>query len=215
MKPEKHIIFDGCKFTRDERTGYYLKSTKPRKRLHIYVWEYYNGPVPKGCHIHHKDLDKSNNDISNLVCVTRAEHNKIHGDSSKWSEDRLKKARKQLNKAREYANLWHKSEEGREWHKEQYKKALEEHQNKKIKKKCECCGVEFETIDNGRNRFCSNKCKSRYRRISGIDNVTKICIGCGKEYSVNKYHAKEQQYCSRKCADKHGKRGNYDRRLVQ
>jgi len=120
-----------------------------------------------------------------------------------------------MNKAREYANLWHKSEEGREWHKEQYKKSLEEHQNKKIKKKCECCGVEFETIDNGRNRFCSNKCKSRYRRISGIDNVTKICIGCGKEYSVNKYHAKEQQYCSRKCADKHGKRGNYDRRLVQ
>lgn len=30
---EKHIIFNGCKFTRDEKTGYYLKSTKPRKRL--------------------------------------------------------------------------------------------------------------------------------------------------------------------------------------
>lgn len=208
MKPEKYIIFDGCKFTRDERTGYYLKTTKPRTRLHIYVWEYYNGPVPKGCHIHHKDLDKSNNDISNLVCVTRAEHNRIHGDSSKWSEERLEKAREQMDKAREYANLWHKSEEGREWHKEHYKKSLGEYQSEKIKKKCACCGKEYEVNYNNAStsRFCSNKCKSRYRRISGVDNITKVCIGCGKEYSVNKYHAKTQQYCSKKCADKYGRK---------
>lgn len=201
---EKHIFFDGQKFTRDEKTGYYLKSTKPRKRLHIYIWEYYNGPVPKGCHIHHKDMNKYNNSISNLVCITRAEHNRIHSES--LSDEERERRRDNMNKnARPKAIEWHKSKAGREWHKEQYKISLGNSEKLKIKKKCECCGKEFETYDNGRNRFCSNACKSRARRLSGVDNVEKVCIGCGKTYKVNKYHAKEQLYCSRKCADKYGR----------
>ena len=56
---EKFQFFDGRKFTRDEKTGYYLCSTKDligsRKRMHVYVWEYYNGLVPEGYHIHHID----------------------------------------------------------------------------------------------------------------------------------------------------------------
>ena len=204
MNIEKHIIFDGQKFTRDEKTGYYLKSTKPRKRLHIYVWEYYNGPVPKGCHIHHKDMNKYNNNISNLVCITRAEHNKIHSES--LSDEERERRRNNMNKnARPKAIEWHRSEAGREWHKEQYKVSLGDINRLRIKKKCECCGKEFETQDNGRNRFCSNACKSRARRLSGVDNVEKVCIGCSKTYKVNKYHAKKQLYCSRKCADKYSR----------
>ena len=57
----KFAYFNGLKFTRDDKTGYYLNSTI-RKRLHRCVWEYYNGEIPKGYHIHHKDNDKSNND---------------------------------------------------------------------------------------------------------------------------------------------------------
>ena len=204
---EKYIFFDGHKFTRDEKTGYYLKSTKPRKRLHIYVWEYYNGPVPKGCHIHHKDLDKSNNDISNLICVTKGEHNKIH--SELLSNEERERRRKNMNKnARPKAIEWHKSEEGRTWHKEQYKISLGIASHKKVKKKCIICNKEYEIGSNYayKSKFCSNNCKSKYRRLIGVDNVEKTCTGCGKIYKVNKYHAKQQLYCSRKCADKYGRK---------
>jgi hypothetical protein len=47
------------------------------------IWEMHNGPIPtdeKGrrYEIHHIDGDRSNNDISNLKCVTIEEHLSIH-----------------------------------------------------------------------------------------------------------------------------------------
>ena len=72
--------FDGLSFRRDKRTGYFLNSTT-HKRLHVYVWEHYNGEVPKGYHIHHKDHDKNNNEIENLVLLSASEHASLHGDS--------------------------------------------------------------------------------------------------------------------------------------
>jgi sugar lactone lactonase YvrE len=70
---QKYQHFNGIKFTRDEKTGYYLNSTI-RKRLHRYVWEFYNGKIPEGYQIHHKDKDKSNNDISNLELMPFSAH---------------------------------------------------------------------------------------------------------------------------------------------
>lgn len=204
---EKHIIFDGHKFTRDDKTGYYLKSTKPRKRLHIYVWEYYNGPVPKGCHIHHKDMNKNNNDISNLICVTRTEHNRIHSES--LTEEERERRRENMNKnVRPKAIEWHKSEAGKEWHREQYKVSLDQARLKKVKKKCIICGTEYEIGSSYayKSKFCSNNCKSKYRRLIGIDNIEKVCTGCGKTYKVNRYHAEKQLYCSKKCADRYGRK---------
>lgn len=202
----KHIYFNGEKFTKDEKTGYYLKSKKPRKRLHIYVWEYYNGPVPKGCHIHHKDFNKYNNDISNLVCLTVAEHNRIHAEN--MTEERREKLRKNMNKnARPAAIKWHKSEEGREWHRKQYENSLGKYEQEKVEKECLVCSAKYMVGKNSayKSKFCSNKCKSKYRRLLGVDNIEKICIGCGRVYKVNKYHT-EQKYCSKKCADIYGRR---------
>lgn len=155
----------------------------------------------KGYDVHHIDGNKNNNDISNLQLLTREEHNKIHGDSSKWSEDRLKKARERMNNAREYANLWHKSEEGREWHKEQWENSLGKYQQIKIKKVCECCEKEYEAnySNASTSRFCSNKCKSKWRRDSGLDDVERVCERCGNVYLVNKYSS--GKIC-RKCSGK-------------
>ena len=36
------------------------------------------GPIPKGKLIHHKDGDKTNDDPSNLACLTNSEHRKYH-----------------------------------------------------------------------------------------------------------------------------------------
>lgn len=37
---------------------------------------------PGGCVIHHLDWDKTNNTIENLICVTVAEHERIHNSGA-------------------------------------------------------------------------------------------------------------------------------------
>lgn len=47
---------------------------------HREKWKFFNGEIPDGCVIHHKDFDKSNNDIDNLEMLTDKEHRIIHSD---------------------------------------------------------------------------------------------------------------------------------------
>lgn len=49
--------------------------------LHRDVWQYYNGPIPSGHHIHHADGDWDNNDVDNLECLPVAEHRRVHAGS--------------------------------------------------------------------------------------------------------------------------------------
>jgi hypothetical protein len=49
------------------------------KLLHEYIWEEQFGEKPRGSVIHHKDLDKSNYDLKNLLlCPDESEHRRIH-----------------------------------------------------------------------------------------------------------------------------------------
>lgn len=191
---EKYIYFNGIKFTRDEKTGYYLNSTI-RKRLHRYVWEFYNGPIESGYDIHHIDGNKSNNDISNLAKISRKKHAEIHGDMQ--SEELIAKKRINMKeKVLPEAIKWHKSEEGRKWHS---KHSLEISKNLKEKMYvCLNCDKHFYKKPYGTNKFCSNKCKSSYRRKLGIDNVEKICENCGGVFIDNKYN--KRKYCSKECS---------------
>ena len=57
--------------------GYHkIKIAEPNvwKFKHIIVWEEHNGKVPEGCNIIFADGNKDNCDISNLMCITKAEH---------------------------------------------------------------------------------------------------------------------------------------------
>ena len=57
-----------------------------RKGEHVLIWEeYYNSSVPNGHVIHHKDLNKKNNSIENLQCVSYLEHNRIHAHEA-WNK---------------------------------------------------------------------------------------------------------------------------------
>lgn len=193
--PDKYKWFDGYKFTRDDNTGYYLNSTI-RKRLHRYVWEYHNGEIPEDCEIHHIDSDKSNNDIDNLKLIKQSKHRKLHGkkrykNDEEWFEEFH-------NKGIEKAKDWHKSEEGSKWHKKQYKKSLGNRKQKEFI--CKQCGKKFKTIDNGHNKFCSNKCKSAWRRKTGKDDIKRTCIICGNNFTANKYS--DTKTCSGSCASK-------------
>lgn len=186
MNP-KYIEYNGLRFCKDEKTGYYLNSTI-RKRLHRYVWEQEVGEIPKGCHIHHIDGDKSNNSINNLTIITASGHARLHGAEA----ERKKIMKANIDKARVYAIKWHKSEEGRKWHSEQ----STGHKMKRYAKKCEVCGKEYQGTKI--QRFCSSACKAKFRRDSGADDIKRICPICGKEFMTERF--KPNTYCSKKCA---------------
>ena len=193
---KKYAYFDGLKFTRDEKTGYYLNSTI-RERLHRYIWKHCKGEIPKGFHVHHKDRDKSNNDIKNLILVAPKKHTREHG-KERAGED-TKWLRNFNEKGREKAKEWHKSKEGREWHKKHYQQNKDK-LHKLEKFICVNCGEEFERTKNGNNRFCENKCKSQWRRKQGLDDETRVCKCCGKEFTANKYS--KTKTCSMSCSNK-------------
>lgn len=193
-----YAIVNDLRFRKDTKTGYYLCGklvNGKRPRLHRYIWELFNGTIPKGYDVHHKDHNKDNNEIDNLELLTKREHIEKHKEE--LTDEIREKFRQNLNKARIKASEWHKSKEGRKWHSQQYEISLGNRAKKKFI--CEYCGKEFYCLDNGVNRFCSANCKSRYRWNSGIDNITRICVVCGSEFIVNKYSKKIKcDKCKRK-----------------
>ena len=190
---EKIQYFNGIHFTRDDNSGYYGNSTL-HISMHRYVWEYYNGPVPKNCEIHHIDQDKSNNTISNLQCLTKSEHRKVHAYllSDKDREWR----RNNINEnARPKAIEWHKSEEGLKWHKQQILSRKDPRHN--VINICMQCGKEFTTYGLKTNKFCSGACQQQYRRDNGLNLVDAVCEVCGKSFKTDKY--KKAITCSSSC----------------
>lgn len=192
----KFAYYEGLKFTRDDKTGYYLNSTI-RKRLHRYVYEKEVGEIPKGRHnhIHHIDGDKGNNRADNLELLTNQKHNVHHGNINlKMNPEFYEKFHKIGIEA---APEWHSSEEGIKWHKEHYERNVKGKILKEKEFTCEQCGENFIGKDNGQNRFCSNKCKSKWRRDSGVDDVERECSICGNTFITHKYG--KTKTCSKEC----------------
>lgn len=188
------ITVDGVRFYKSA-SGYY--SSSKRKRLHIYLWEREYGPVPEGHDIHHKDGNKDNNSIENLVCVLRRTHHTEH------MADRTDQCREIMeNHVLPAAKRWHGSDAGRDWHKEQYQKTLAPKWEEVVTLTCEYCGKAYEAkkLTSYKSRFCSNNCKSQWRRVSGVDNEERICTMCGSSFTTNKYS--KAKTCSRACSCK-------------
>lgn len=167
------------------------------KRLHIAVWEYHNGDIPKRYHVHHIDENKTNNQIENLCLMPASIHRSFHSHEEKLRQHQ----QKQIKIMRELAVEWHRSEEGRKWHREHGKKIWEDAEP--IKYICTECGKEFKSLHRygpDDNHFCSNSCKSAFRRHNRTDDVDRVCAYCGKTFRVNKYS--KAQCCSRDCAVK-------------
>lgn len=166
------------------KCGFYFQ--KKGRRLHRAVWEDHNGPIPKGYHVHHKDGDTSNNDIANLELLHGGEHLSLHMRARPpvpfTDADRLAAAE------------WHRSEEGKEWHRRHFQE-IKEVLFERVEKSCAQCGSAF--TGDRKSKFCSNNCKAKARRLSGVDDVEFICPVCGKTYLANKYYG--QKTCSRTC----------------
>lgn len=59
--------------------GYWILTARSKQlREHRVVYEKAFGPIPKGYVIHHINHNKLDNSLSNLMAMSRSEHNKIH-----------------------------------------------------------------------------------------------------------------------------------------
>lgn len=187
----EHQFHYGKKFYLDRDTGYWISSGCPKIRAHVFVWEHRHGDRPKGFHVHHKDHDKSNNCIENLELIEAAEHLREH-----MTPERREKARKRMPMLQELAKPWHASEEGRTWHRNHVACSLAKVWETEYPGVCACCQKDY-IGETASQRFCSNNCKSEWRRREGLDDVEIECPVCKKTFVKNKYA--RAKTCGRKC----------------
>lgn len=196
VKTVRYIEYNGYRFYSDKR-GYWIGQVEDGRfvRLHIYVWENEVGEIPDGYHIHHKDFNPDNNDISNLQLMPKHEHLKYHSNlqDKEWARRNLEE------RARPKAKEWHGSEAGIEWHRKHGKEVAEKLKLATVELVCQHCGKTYSvqrSISEG-SRFCSNACKSAWRRKVGLDDEERVCAICGKKFFANKYANKKT--CSHSC----------------
>ena len=201
-KAVETVVFNGVKFRRFGDAWCFVPSGTDRKRgvgnLHQEIWKAAHGPIPPGHQIHHRDHNPFNNDLANLVCLSREEHTAHHKADPKRPTPAQRAAwtdSAPLRQAR--AAEWHRSPEGRAWHQEHGRSAWAD--RTPVSRDCDQCGTPFESITRRPDdRFCSNACKSAWRRANGVDDEQRVCAGCGAPFAANRYS--KARCCSRKCA---------------
>jgi ribosomal protein S27AE len=174
--------------------------SRGRTRMHVAVWEYYHGKVPAGYHIHHKNENTHDNRIENLEAKPGGEHISEHSKKRFNNNEAWARSFQEAGIAK--APDWHRSDAGRKWHSEHaLQNTAHIHQNS-IDATCDCCGISFKTspIRQNRHRFCSNKCKSKWRRDNKVDHINYTCSKCNKVFVASKYDSR--QFCGRSCAMK-------------
>lgn len=200
------MYFNGRKYSK-KNNGYWYRTLskneadergQKRVSLHREVWRFYNGEIPEGFHIHHKDGDKDNNEIDNLEMLSSFKH--LSGHTRENFENNKEKVLEHLGNVRHLTKEWHKSEEGLKWHREHHKKNCRK-MYERVPRVCIVCGKDFIGKIDNKNVYCSNYCKSKARRDSGVDNIEKQCAYCGGKFIVNKYA--KQTHCSRECGNQH------------
>lgn len=210
MKSET-VKMDGITFYRcpnaKSRTGrvYFTSGARDGERLlHRYIYAKHYGPIPAGKHIHHKDGNPLNNDISNLECLSASAHNKEHATD----ESRL--ALLEANKPRLAAmarahHEWRKTTpEGQEFNRQTLAAAYAARDAKRgiHKITCELCKKEAEvegTSAGTAPRFCSEYCRQlagKIKRGQAHPERRFVCANCQKEGVTRKA---KQRFCSRTC----------------
>ena len=178
------VVFNGKRYNRypeSNNPAHRRYFSRTGHRLHKDVWEFHNGPVPEGFHVHHIDGDTTNNSIENLACISRKEHKAEHREEL-VARNKSPRQLEHLAKIRDLASQWHRSEEGRAWHREHAKTSLAKavatpKTYPEINFQCVWCGVQAKA-KSPRRRFCGTKCQT-----------AESCFRLGKSRTEHPYHA--------------------------
>ena len=125
------------------------------KRLHRDVWCAAFGPVPDGCHVHHRDGNTLQNALANLECVPKSEH--LSGEWYKRGGTKFNAA------ARKNAAAWHRSDAGRLWHSRHAKRSQSWTKWRREPKPCEHCGAIMDALvrkSGNAQKYCNETCKA-------------------------------------------------------
>ena len=103
-------IFPKCNSSSQDYT-WLNNGFRYNKSEHRLIYEYHHGPIPKGSVVHHIDYNAQNNHISNLQCMTKKDHDKLHaqdmmGDKNpmrraahEWSDEKWAKYKSNMSKS--------------------------------------------------------------------------------------------------------------------
>lgn len=71
--------YDGYLINFSSSTGYpTIWKNNKNVLLHRYIWEKHFGKIPNDCEIHHKDKNRTNYSLDNLILVKIKEHHRKH-----------------------------------------------------------------------------------------------------------------------------------------
>jgi endogenous inhibitor of DNA gyrase (YacG/DUF329 family) len=138
------------------------------KRIHRDAWVAAFGPIPKGCHIHHRDGNVLNNSLDNLECMPAGTHLSVSRAQREQPADGWFSA-----DARQKAADWHSSPEGKLWHKRHAKRSKSWTKWKREEKPCEQCGKPHMALvrkSGNAGKYCSQACKVAAYRERGKAN---------------------------------------------
>ena len=187
---DPYVYFNGHKYTKKSGRRYYTAQLwdKQLKRtfadsLHRAIWRQHNGDIPAGYHIHHKDGNWDNNDISNLECLSPKDHFKHHPNFNQSGTPFTNKEHRA--KAQEALRRWFAANkdtpEFQAMARERAKKAWASMPYKKCT--CTHCGGEFESRNYRPPKFCCSDCAAKYARQNGrkypAPQKERICQNCG------------------------------------
>ena len=186
-----HQEFNGKIYTkRVERGDYYFCN---KRRLHREVWKFHNGEIPKGCEIHHTDLNKDNNALTNLQCLTKSEHMKLHRALAGNPPPTNTKVLDTCIYCGETFFTNRRKDQNHLCSKEC--RSAYQYRNNLVTRTCAYCGKEFSVNKHVPNLYCSRECAQRNRYKDC--HVKKICPTCGKEFETGR--VADRKYCSLPC----------------
>lgn len=199
---EKHQRFNGVTYYKT-KDGHYARP----QYLHCDAWCYYHGDIPRGGSIrydvHHSNLNPADNNIANLVLLTRSEHAKIHSPSGAPITQKKPKTFVCECCGREYRAV----DNGKNRYCPECRTIIKAvvsrrgaHTSTLYEKTCPVCGKKFTVANRKRQLCCSQSCAAKLAWLRGRiskKGYHKVCPVCAKEFDTP-YDSKI--YCSKECA---------------
>ncbi len=190
---ENYQWFQHRKFGKTS-SGHFYSGTL-NKFIHVAIWEYYRGEIPKGYVIHHKDFNPANNNLNNLQMMTRSEHNKLHSDMREKKLFVCKYCGKEFYKydcRPDTENNFCSSICDARWRRLQ-KLYTEE-------RICKICGKKFSTRKSSKSQVCSPHC----RGIVAAQNTKRLLTSEQRNEIRETYIKNDENFGGRALAKKYG-----------